>query len=104
VTGFVIETAAGESDASPRFFDNVLYGFETIESARDAMVGLVVATLSSVEESNPSIIRVETLEEAEDLLQRSAVSDESAWVSLPLELYEWFTNQADELAGPRSGE
>jgi hypothetical protein len=72
IVGFLVEVAGGSMYGSPRFLDDILYGFETIPSVRDAMVKLCADSTASMPESlsDPgSILPVHDLDELDAVLR-----------------------------------
>jgi hypothetical protein len=102
VLGFSVEVAGGEMEISPFFLDDVLYGFETVESARRHIVALSVAAVSSVG-GNARIATAETDEEIAKLL-RSSEGQPDDLISLPLELFASVQSEAARMREPRNAD
>lgn len=105
VTGFEVRTAGVTHHLAPHFLNDVLLGFETIESARAQMVGLGMSALASGPEGRldeTELASVESLDAARALLHDNDRLRATRYVSMPLELLAEIAALAREADG--SGE
>jgi hypothetical protein len=88
VTGFVVEIKGGEMHISARFLNDVLYGFQTVESAREQIVAMAIAaTRDSTETPEPAraIARADTIAQTRILARAQREGTGPALVTVPLE-------------------
>ncbi|WP_445151348.1 hypothetical protein [Baekduia sp. Peel2402] len=92
VRGFVVETHNMPSHVSPRLLDDVLYGFQSVLSARNQMVDFTASAIDALEHSHPtlgprSFARVDTRAELDALVTRIEEGESRpAWITFAPEM------------------
>jgi hypothetical protein len=99
VTGFEVRAAGVIHHMAPHFLDDVVLGFQTIESTRVVMVALGMAAVASSPDgpvSQSDLASVESPEEAQALLRDPERLRATGYVSMPFELFEEISALAGE--------
>ena len=90
VVGFVVEAAGNPVHLSPRHLNDVLYAFQTIESARDSMVEAAVASLAQIADEDltapGSVVHLENIEEIQEAMREQEAGRGPTLVTVPVTL------------------
>ena len=106
ITGFLAHGKAEESELSPLFLDDVLYGFQTIESVRETMLALVLNAETADmptedEDERPSgTTYVESRAEIRALASDPERREKIGTVSMPAEVFSEMEDLAREHGVP----
>jgi len=105
ITGFVIHGREGQSELSPLFLNDVLYGYQTIESTRETMLAAVrkaeITEMPSEQEDPPAgSVFVESLAELRALAADPERRERAGTVSMPKDVFTELQDLAREYGLP----
>lgn len=106
IVGFRASVGAKRHVLSAAFLDDVLFGFQTLDSTRQQMLAFAraIATMEAPAATKPWPPEAITVNTRSELLavaeERSNERDRSTWVALPLELWDDLRERSKESGEP----